>query len=233
MSTAEFRGSYSLIQPVCKGSTKAKANEIYFCRVVKNHQRARPGFCEAGNSERGITDLAHERRNVHRVGGETHPKSHGGLDSEETGHQLFQLFVDAEVTCQDRENRGATVTSLSSARQFHAAKTLMHQLIPICTGVGTLTIAVAINEKAAAAEREIEKVQRDSVFQEVLENGYRLVCIKPERCEVAPVFAAIPMQRSPSGLPQVKSIGIFPPPLRLKAPAGVFRQHRRPDATFS
>lgn len=90
-----------------------------------------------------------------------------------------------------------------------------------------LTIAVGINEKPAAAEREIQKVQRDSVFQEVLENGYRLVCIKPEQCEVAPVFMAIPMQRSPSGSPQVKSIGIFPPPLRVKAPAGVFRQHRR------
>lgn len=71
------------------------------------------------------------------------------------------------------------------------------------------------------------------MFQEVLENGYRRVCIKPERCKAAPVFMAIPMQRSPSGLPQVKSIRIFPPPLRLKAPAGVFRQHRRLFAAYN
>lgn len=47
------------------------------------------------------------------------------------------------------------------------------------------------------------------------------------------VFMAIPTQRSPSGLPQVKSIHIFPPPLKLKAPAGMLRQHLRWFTTYN
>lgn len=58
-----------------------------------------------GKKKKKITNLADKCWNVHGVGGEAHPVSHGGLHAQEIGHELIQLLMDAQVSYGNHTER--------------------------------------------------------------------------------------------------------------------------------
>lgn len=84
--------SHSVIWPVWEEAWEERepVDSILFCSLVL--------LAVPLNAAWQITTyLSDKCWNVHWVGGKTHPEGHGGLNSQEIGHELLKLLMDAQV----------------------------------------------------------------------------------------------------------------------------------------